>query len=69
MNHKDNPLIPEGWHVQYDPKPIPDRRFDWGYVHEDYDGAPDSGDTRCGACPSVKACIDEINELHKGSEK
>jgi hypothetical protein len=28
----------------YDPKPIPDRRFDWSAVDADtYDGAPDSG--------------------------
>ena len=27
----------------YDPKPIPDRRFDWSAVDADrYDGAPDS---------------------------
>ena len=29
--------------TKYDPPPIPDRRFDWSAVHDDYDGAEDSG--------------------------
>lgn len=34
----------------------------WEYVHEDYDGAPDAGDNRCGHGASVDACIAEIQE-------
>jgi hypothetical protein len=30
--------------THYDPKPIPDRRFDWSAIDDDtYDGAEDSG--------------------------
>ena len=49
--------------IEYNPKPIPDRSFDWDYVHEDYDGAPDGGDDRCGAVASFEAAILAINEL------
>lgn len=53
-----------GWTIQFDPPPIPIRSQDWQYFHEDYDGAPDSGDTRCGACASMEECLSEILELH-----
>jgi hypothetical protein len=29
--------------TEYWAKPIPDRRFDWHAVTDDYDGAPDAG--------------------------
>lgn len=32
------------------------------YVHDEYDGAPDSGDNRNGSCQTIQQCIDEINE-------
>lgn len=34
------PRTPDGRKIitNYDPKPIPDRRFDWSAVTEDYDG-------------------------------
>lgn len=37
----------------------------WGFHHDSYDGAPDSGDRRCGLAPTVdvaKQLIDEIEE-------
>ena len=49
--------------ISFDPKPIPDRRFDWDFQHVDYDGAPDSGDFRCGSAKSVAACQDLIDDI------
>ena len=51
-----------GWHVEYDPKPIPDRRHDYNYWHDDCDGVPD-GNHLCGTAESVEAAIAEIGEL------
>lgn len=48
------------WRIRYDPKPIFSPRFDWNFWHEDYDGAPDAGDDRCGSCGSLSECMDEI---------
>lgn len=36
-------MIPTGWHIEYNPKPIPSRSFDWDFWHDDYDYSyPDS---------------------------
>lgn len=51
------------WTIRFDPPPIPHRCFDWQYVHDDYDGAPDSRDNRHGECASFEACLGEIIEL------
>lgn len=40
-------------------------RFD--FVHQDYDGAPDSKDRRCGLGTSVQDCKAQIDEIE--SEK
>jgi hypothetical protein len=37
-------------------------RVGWIYAHEDYDGAPDGNDHRCGACESIEACKAEIDD-------
>lgn len=50
-----------GYHISYDPKPIPDFRFDWSYQSDDFDGAPDAGDNRCGHAESLEACKREID--------
>lgn len=34
----------------------------WHYVHQDYDGAPDSCDNRCGARAYLEDVLDEIDE-------
>ena len=51
------------YHIAYDPPPIPLRMHDWDWAAEDYDGAPDSGDCRCGTAESYLACVEQINEL------
>ena len=32
------------------------------FVHKDYDGAPDSGDNRCGTGKSIEECKEQILE-------
>ena len=51
--------------IRHNPKPIPDRRWDWDFVHDDFDGADDSTDNRCGAAESVEACKAEIREIEE----
>lgn len=57
------------WTIYYDPPPIGSRVADFQFAHDDYDGAEDSGDIRCGFGPSAPACckaIDAIEEeLHQ----
>lgn len=51
-----------GFVITYDPPPIPTRSYDWQWMSDDYDGAPDSTDTRAGRSASLdeaKADIDE----------
>jgi hypothetical protein len=49
------------WHIHYNPPPIPWNNFDWVYVHDDFDGAPDANDNRCGHAESLEACKREID--------
>lgn len=49
--------------IVYNPKPIPLRSDDWDWYHDEYDGAPDSGDRRFGTTNSFEDAIDQINEL------
>ena len=53
------------WWIKHEPKPIPSREFDWHYWHDDYDGAPDSGDDRCGAASSLAAAILAIQAIER----
>ena len=50
---------PKGWTIVYNPKPIPDRRFDWDYSHENYDG--ENG--LCGNAASFDDAVFEINGI------
>lgn len=50
------------WRIYFDPPPIPIRTLDWTYVHDDYDGAEDSGDRRCGYAGSIEECKADIDE-------
>lgn len=60
------------WNIEYNPKPIPDFNHDWDLFHEDFDGAPDSGDTRsltAASSAEAIAMIDEyISEYGEGDE-
>ena len=45
--------------ASYSPAP----EFDWEFLHEDYDGAPDGNDNRCGRGASAADCIAQIDDL------
>ena len=51
------------WHIYYEPPPIPTRNCDWHFYHDDFDGAPDAGDRRCGSAPSFAAALNECDEM------
>ena len=54
--------IYRGYHIRFDPPPIPVRSCDWSWHHDDFDGAPDGNDNRYGHSASLeeaKAAIDE----------
>jgi hypothetical protein len=50
------------WRISYEPKPIPTTACDYDWWHDDFDGAPDAGDSRCGTAGSPEACIAAIHE-------
>lgn len=47
--------------ITFDPKPIPSRQFDYDFHHDDYDGAVDSTDHRCGSAGSAEDAKIEID--------
>ena len=55
-----------GYQIYFDPKPVPITLAGcWTFVHDDYDGAPDANDHRCGDgvdVPDCKRLIDEMIE-------
>lgn len=53
--------VPEGWRVQFNPKPIPDRQFDYDFWHED----ADDQNGLHGNAPSVEAAAVEAIEMHR----
>lgn len=58
-----------GYQIDFDAKPIPDRSHDWGWAHEDYDGAEDANDHRCGYSRSLAAAKADIDEqIAEGEE-
>lgn len=58
--------IPKGWHIFYDPKPIPTKKHDFTFYHDDYDGAEDGNDNRAGTGETLQDCIDQIEEIENG---
>lgn len=51
-----------GFIITYDPPPIPTRSYDWQWMSDDYDGAPDSTDTRAGRSASLDEARADIDE-------
>ncbi len=58
-----------GYTISHDPKPIPDRSADFDFSHEDFDGAPDSGDNRCGTAGSLKDACSQIDGMLEGAQE
>ena len=50
------------WDIEYNPKPIPDRRFDYDAVHPDYDGA-DGGNGLAFNAESIEEAKKQIDEM------
>jgi hypothetical protein len=53
----------KGFTISYDPPPIPIRSCDWQFSADGFDGAPDSGDKRCGSAGSIKEAMEQIDSL------
>jgi hypothetical protein len=52
-----------GYWIAYNPKPVPAScGVDWDWHHDDYDGAPDGNDNRCGCSASLDAAKTDIDE-------
>jgi len=45
------------WDIYYDPPPIPDRSYDYSFMHKNLDGP---GDNRYGYGESIHDCIQTI---------
>lgn len=52
----------KNWLIEHNPKPGPLFNQDWDLYHEDFDGAPDSGDTRSLTAASSAEAIELIDE-------
>jgi len=56
------------WTIYFDPPPIPDRRFDWHFVHDNYDASyegPEDGwvsNGLSGAAESFAAALNGCDE-------
>jgi len=56
-----NPIWYGKWRI-YVGEPQYGRQFAWAYVHDDFDGAPDGYDGRCGYASSVEDAKSEIDD-------
>ena len=54
--------------ISHDPKPIPLRSFDWDFSHDDYDGAPDGNDIRCGNGANIEDCKQQIDDMENEND-
>lgn len=50
------------WRIRFEYPPIPDRRFDWEFTHEDYE----PGDNRHGYAKSLWAALEECDAIEDG---
>ena len=47
-----------GYTITYDPPPIPDRQFDWSWIHENYDAWTDDGIWHNNGCAGQSASLE-----------
>lgn len=59
MNATTGAIHYRGYSITYWAKPIPDRRWDWDWVHDQYDG---EGDPRCGQAASLGQAMADVDE-------
>ncbi len=50
------------WYIRRDPPPVFIRGADFSFYHEDFDGAPDAFDNRCGYAATEKEAMQEIED-------
>lgn len=61
MRGENTVNVGNGWIVQYNPKPIPIRDFDYDFWHDDHDIG---GEIKlCGCAKSIDDAIEQINEI------
>ena len=53
--------IKTGWFMEFNPKPIPKREFDYDFWHTDHDG--ENG--LCGAGADLDDCLRQIAEIEE----
>jgi hypothetical protein len=59
----------EKWRIYQNPILTQSAQFDWCFVHDDYDGAEDSRDSRYGHGRTVEECKAEIDEIEAIAEE
>jgi hypothetical protein len=57
----DNPVWYGEWRI-FVGEPQYGSQFAYQYVHDDFDGAEDANDHRCGHAPTIDECKAEIDE-------
>lgn len=63
----DNPpLPPDGWHIEKNIKPIPDRHFDWDFWHDDYDGS-DGGNGLAGNAANWDDAVEQCWQIENNT--
>jgi len=53
---------PAGWHIEYAPKPVPYRGYDYDFWHDDHDGR----NGLAGTAASKKDALEQIKEIENG---
>ena len=61
-------LEASGWSFSYDPKPIPDRLYDWDFQHDNYDFcAVEGGNGLAGNGLDLEDCVNQANEIEQNN--
>ena len=56
-----NMVLYKDWNLEYNPKPIPSRKFDWDCRHNEFDEDPGCDD-RNFQCASIDEAMEEIDD-------
>ena len=71
VTHEPGPggnWIYRNFHIVFVHPTIPIRTMDYGYYHDDYDGADDAHDARHGNGASIADCVKQIDEWYECEE-
>ncbi len=60
--YKNGDYSYRNYEVKFDPAVV-SYFVEWSFCHEDYDGAPDANDDRCGFADTAAECFKIIDEL------